>query len=154
MSYAESKGFEPLVPGGTLVFETSPFDHSGNSPYMVESTRLQYFCQPETKTKESNKGQFQNRQKRYRSGIPPELATLPNGIAVQFQHRHQQLFYFQYLVQVSYNPMIPPYCSGATRRKIRQTMPYLYLINNYNHHGKIKRRPQRKKETKKGQERS
>ena len=29
---AENVGFEPTVPCGTLVFKTSPFDHSGNSP--------------------------------------------------------------------------------------------------------------------------
>ena len=30
---AESKGFEPLVRAmRTTVFETAPFDHSGNSP--------------------------------------------------------------------------------------------------------------------------
>ena len=31
--FAEGKGFEPLVrPRRTTVFETAPFDHSGNSP--------------------------------------------------------------------------------------------------------------------------
>ena len=31
--FAESKGFEPLVrETRTTVFETAPFDHSGNSP--------------------------------------------------------------------------------------------------------------------------
>ncbi len=31
--FAESKGFEPLVRATrTTVFETAPFDHSGNSP--------------------------------------------------------------------------------------------------------------------------
>ena len=29
---AENEGFEPPVPCGTLVFKTSAFDHSANSP--------------------------------------------------------------------------------------------------------------------------
>ena len=32
MVLAERVGFEPTVPYGTLVFKTSPFDHSGTSP--------------------------------------------------------------------------------------------------------------------------
>ena len=33
LCFAESKGFEPLVrTTRTTVFETAPFDHSGNSP--------------------------------------------------------------------------------------------------------------------------
>ncbi len=30
--FAESEGFEPPVPRGTMVFKTTAFDHSANSP--------------------------------------------------------------------------------------------------------------------------
>jgi hypothetical protein len=31
-SFAENEGFEPPVPCGTIVFKTTAFDHSANSP--------------------------------------------------------------------------------------------------------------------------
>ena len=33
---AENEGFEPPVPCGTLVFKTSAFDHSANSPVLAD----------------------------------------------------------------------------------------------------------------------
>ena len=33
--FAENKGFEPLVPLGTIVFKTTAIDHSANSPLQI-----------------------------------------------------------------------------------------------------------------------
>ena len=35
-SKAESQGFEPRVPCGTMVFKTIAFDHSANSPKFAD----------------------------------------------------------------------------------------------------------------------
>ena len=40
---AESEGFEPPVPYGTIVFKTTAFDHSANSPYSLRNVKKDNF---------------------------------------------------------------------------------------------------------------